>query len=196
MKVRFLCCVAALATVLAAVQAGDNPLEKYSKPGEEHKMLAKSAGTWKSHVKFWMKPGEAPDESDGIMKKKMVMGGRFLQEDYVGKFGDEKFTGAGLIGYDTRKKKYVNTWADSMSTGIMTAEGTYDPETKTFTYISDQVNPITGKDMKSRDVLRIVNDNEQVFEMYWQLGKDNEFKVMEITYKRAEEKKKEKDKDK
>lgn len=194
MKVRFVCGVLSLAAVFAVVHAGENPLEKYAKPGEEHKMLAKSAGTWKAHVKFWMKPGEAPDESDGIMKKKMIMGGRFLEEEFTGKFGDQKFTGGGLVGYDIRKKKYVNVWVDSMSTAIMTSEGTYDPEKKTYTYVGEGVNPTTGKELKTRDVLRIVNDDEQLFEMYWDMGKGNEFKVMEITYKRTEEKKKEKDK--
>ena len=50
-----------------------------------------------------------------------------------------------------------------------------------------QINPFTGKEMQSRELARVVSDNELVFEMYWKMGND-EFKVMEITYKRAEKK--------
>jgi hypothetical protein len=193
MRARFAVGIVTLAGVFATVEAGENPYEKYSKPGPEHKMLAKGVGAWKAHVKFWMEPGKAPEESDGIMKKKMIMGGRFLQEDFVGNFGDEKFTGAGLMGYDLQKKKYVSNWIDSMSTAIMHSEGDYDPESKTFTFQSKQFNPMTGKEVQGREVLRIVSDNDEVFEMFWLMPK-GEFKVMEITYTRTEEKKKEKDK--
>jgi len=196
MKVRFAICVVALAAVFAAVQAGEDPGAKYAKPGEEHKLLAKSVGTWKANVKFWVKPDEAPLESTGVMKKKMILGGRFLQEDFVSSFGGEKFVGMGMAGYDNRTKKFVNSWIDSMSTALMTSEGTYDAATKTFSFEGDGFDPATGKDIISRDVLRIVSDNEQVFEMHWEVAKGKSMKVMEITYQRMEEKKKEKDKKK
>lgn len=192
MKARFALCLLAVSALLVSARGGEDAFTKYSKPGAEHKMLAKFAGTWKAHVKFWIKPGEAPDESDGVMKKKMILGGRFLQEDYSGEAAGQKFIGMGLVGYDLQKKKFTSIWTDTMSTSIMHSLGTYDAEAKTFNYQSEVLNPATGKETKSRELLRVIDDNELVYEMYWQMGKDD-FKVMEIAYKR-EAKKDKKDK--
>jgi hypothetical protein len=71
-----------------------------------------------------------------------------------------------------------------MSTSTSVTYGTYDAQTKTFTSVGEDFDR-TGKKMKSRDVLKIVSDTEQLFEMYRQPeGAPAGFKVMEITYKR------------
>ena len=157
-----------------------------SAPGPEHKLLEQLAGNYSAKVRAWVEPGKDPEKSDGIMKRKMIMGGRFLQEEFEGKLGPESFTGLGLIGFDNLKKKYVLAWIDSMSTGFMTSEGSYDAAKKTFTYQSEDFDPATGKKMKGRDLLRIDNAAQQTFEMYRQPLDDGakEVKVVEIIYTR------------
>ena len=44
-------------------------------------------------------------------------------------------------------------------------EGTYDAKTKTLTYTLEEVDP-KGNKMKGRDTIRMVDDDNQVQEMY------------------------------
>src|SRR5204863_3530609 len=103
-------------------------------------------------------------ETTGVMNRKMVLGGNFLQESFKGKFMGKDFAGIGMIGYDPARKKYVTTWHDSMSLSTMIMHGTYDEDKKTFITVGDDID-VGGKKMKGRDVLKIVNDKEQTFEM-------------------------------
>src|SRR4030095_13182671 len=50
---------------------------EYAAPGEPHKMLAKSNGTWNGEVTMWMAPDAQPTTSKMTMTNKMVMGGRY-----------------------------------------------------------------------------------------------------------------------
>lgn len=156
------------------------------KPGPEHKIFRLLTGTFDTKVKFWMDPKGQPNESTGVMKRKMIMEGRFLEELYEGKVNDMKFFGMGLLGYDTQKKKYTSVWVDSMSTSMMTTSGSYDADKKTFTFTSEGDDPYTGVKTKNRDVLRIVSDTEEIMEMFRQPsdGSHPEFKMMEIRYTR------------
>src|SRR5262245_50378539 len=73
------------------------------KPGAEHKLLAKLQGTWTAKVKAWLGPGD-PTTSTGVMNRKMIMDGLFLQEAFTGEFTGMKFMGMGMQGYDVDRK--------------------------------------------------------------------------------------------
>jgi hypothetical protein len=192
MKMRvFLTAVLAAAVCLAVptIQGGDkkkdeDPFAKLPQPGPEHKLLAQLEGTWNAKVKSWLGPGE-PKESSGVMMRKMIMDGRYLFEEFKGEFLGKKFIGSGVTGYDVNKKKFVMAWIDNFGTGISTSTGTYDKEAKTFTYQGEEDNPAMGGKMKTRDVLKLVSADEELFEMYRTPAKEGkELKVMEITYTR------------
>jgi hypothetical protein len=155
----------------------------YATPGDAHKMLAKSAGTWSATVTFWMQPGAAAMTSKAEATNEMIMGGRYLQSRDKGTVMGQPFEGVGVTGYDNAKKVYVNTWIDNFGTGIMTLTGTWDDASKSITFTGSMVDPVTGKDTPIREVLKIVDDNTQVMSMFYPVdGKD--FKSMEITYTR------------
>jgi hypothetical protein len=177
------------AVVLSAVsaRADDNPFEafeKAAKPGPEHKKLTPIVGKWNWSGKFWMKPDGDPMESKGTAVRKWVLGGRFVQDEVEckgGPFGD--FHGFGLTGYDNVQKKYNGMWTDSMTTCISTSLGTADKDGKVFTFHKVDIDPVSGKPIKGKDVVKIVNDDEHVMEMYKVVeGKD--VKVMELVFKR------------
>ncbi|MCI0462204.1 MAG: DUF1579 domain-containing protein [Gemmataceae bacterium] len=190
MKLRTLLALALTAGALGLLSAqglsagdkkeGGNPFDKLPGPGPEHKMLARMAGTWEAKVKAYFDPSKPPTESTGIMKRTMILDGRYLQEEYTGEVFGSKFRGQGLVGYDVPKKKFVSAWVDSMSTGIMLTYGTYDSASKTFTYRGQEKDPFSGKEMKTRDVVKIVSDDEQLFEMYREPIGAKEFKMLEI----------------
>ena len=79
--------------------AQDQP--KLPGPAEEVKVFKGLVGAWDTQVKFYMEPGKPPQESVGVMKRAMIMDGRFLEEKYEGKaFGSTSARGA--IGKPTR----------------------------------------------------------------------------------------------
>jgi len=190
--------MAALAALMClatqqTIQGGDkkkdeDPFAKMPKPGPEHKLLAQLEGTWNAKVKSWFRPGE-PKESSGVMVRKMIMDGRYLHEEFKGEFLGMKFLGRGITGYDLNKKKYVMAWIDNFGTGISTNQGSYDKDSKTWTFKGQEDIPDMGK-AKTRDVLKMVSADEQTFEMYRtpleskEKGIPKEIKVMEITYTR------------
>jgi hypothetical protein len=159
-------------------------MEKLGTPGPEHKLLEPLVGEFTCKVKFYLDPAKPPTESEATITRQWILGGRFLNERVEGKAMGKAFTGLGVIGFDNGKKKYTVAWIDSMSTAIMTSLGTYDKDTRTFTYVGEDDSPYFGGRVKSRDVLRIVDNDTHVMEMYREPKGAPEFKTLEITCKR------------
>lgn len=80
---------------------------KLATPGEPHKLLASMAGSWNTKTKSWMEPNKPPTESIGSCEQKMLLGGRFLQQECTGDMMGQPFTGIGVNGYDNHTRKYV-----------------------------------------------------------------------------------------
>jgi hypothetical protein len=158
---------------------------KAAAPGEEHKTLAQLAGKWKYVSKMWEAPTATPHESTGINTNKMILGGRYLEQEMNGKTMGMKFQGKGTLGYDNVRKVFESTWIDNMGTGLTKAEGTWDPTTKTITDKGTMADPTSpGGTRPFRSVTKIADKNSYVFEMFTSGDDGKEFKMMEITYKR------------
>ena len=159
---------------------------KAAAPGEQHKILAKSAGTFDAEI--IMKPAaDAPEvKSKGKEVSEMVLGGRYLKIDFTGDMMGMPFSGTGLNGYDNVKKKWISTWADSMSTGIMVSEGVADASGKVITYNGEYACPIeNGKMKKFRQVFKMIDDDHHEFEMYMPGPDGKEMRGLYIKYTRA-----------
>jgi hypothetical protein len=144
-------------------------------------------GNWDAEVKYWMGgPGAPPTVSKGKATMKMILGGRFLQQDYSGNMMNMPFTGLGITGYDNMNKKYVSFWIDNMGTGMSTTDGAMDQAGKVLTTYGKMDDPGTGERGKNmKNVTRIVDKNRLVFEVHdLALGEPNT-KVMEIVFTRA-----------
>lgn len=178
----FLCTgvVAAKAQTEAEMKAW----QEYMTPGEMHKVLAQAEGEWTTEGKMWMDPKSEPVTSKGECTYKMVLGGRYQESEFKGDFMGQSFEGRGLMAYDNFKKQFESSWIDNMGSGIMKTEGKYDPATKTFTMTGKQVDPMTGKECKIRETLKIVDNDTHVMTMYNTRGDQPEYKTMEMTFKR------------
>jgi hypothetical protein len=182
-----LACLLTVAGTTAGQDKKDLPPDflKFSQPGPEHKVLGALVGTWKCAVKFYPGPGKSPQESTGTMTMKWVLGERYVAQHYKGTFGDQPFEGLGLMGYDNRERKYTSTWADSMSTAVMNSRGNFDATKKALTFHDEVFDPYVGVKVKTRDVIRVVDPDTLTQEMYRRTPDAKEdFKVMDITYKR------------
>ncbi len=166
-----------------ALTAEDEAWMKAGTPGPEHRRLEKFVGHWEAESTFWMAEGAPPQSSKGEMHNTMVLDGRFLREEYSGKFNEMPFSGIGYFGYDNIQKKYVGTWMDSMGTGVMTDTGTFDEKTSTWTMLGSFTDP-TGAVIKSRNLLVWTDNDHHSYTFYHTKGTDKEMKVGEIRYTR------------
>jgi hypothetical protein len=166
-------------------------MEKLGTPGENHKLLENMVGDWTYTIKFTMSPGGEPKQATGTATTKSIMGGRYFVQEVKGtmpvpgpdgKEVNKPFEGISTTAYDNAKSKFVNSWIDNMSTGIMSSEGTYDAATKTFTYLGSM--ECMGMTSKTRTVIKIIDKDKHTLEMYESMNGQPETKGMEITYTR------------
>jgi hypothetical protein len=157
-------------------------MQKAGTPGEAHKKLEAIVGTFDTKVKMWMDPSKAPEESTGSSENTWVLGNRYVQMNYQGTFMGQPFSGIGYQGYDNVQKKYVGTWMDSASTGIMTSTGTMTGNVvKTTATMPD---PMTGKMSRITSKVTIADNDHHTMEM-WGPGPDGKnYQMMVIEYTR------------
>jgi len=162
-----------------------------SKPGENHRLLARGVGTWTYTAKMWMNPDPkaAPAEAHGQSVARVAMDGRFLISDYTGKMPmpgpdgkmtEMDFKGMSVEGYDNVQKKFVATWIDNMGTGVMNLEGLYRDSSFTF---HGEYEPMPGMKTKVREIIKVVDQNHRTFE-FFEYRDGNEVKTMEIQFTR------------
>ena len=157
--------------------------QKLAAPGEPHKLFASLVGSWTTTTKEWMEPGKPPTESTGTAEMKMLLDGRFLQQEFNSQMMGQPFSGIGIDGYDNLRKRYVTTWIDTMGTGFFQMEGTASADGKTITLKGRHEEP-GGGHMTHRAVWKIVDSNTQTFDMYGTHQGGKEMKMLEIAYTR------------
>lgn len=158
---------------------------KFAQPGPEHQQLMHRAGTWEHTTKMWMDPKQPPIETKGTAEFKMILGGRFLVQEYHSEFMGMPFHGFGVTGYDNFKKQYVGMWTDVMASSMLNTLGTPDASGKTVTFIGQMDDPVMGeKNKQFKMIEKAVDDNKFIDEMYDNIPGVGEVKVMEITYTR------------
>ena len=154
---------------------------KAGTPGAVHAELAKTAGSYDLAIKHWHEPGTEASVEKGTATRTMVLGGRVLVEDMSSTMMGQPFTGHGMHGYDNVTGKHWSTWNDSMSTGLMTSEGSCDAK-QACTFSGSWVDPVKKTTVTSRMTSHWTSPTTEVFEMYGPAPDGKQFKMMEITY--------------
>ncbi len=157
--------------------------QKAMTPGVEHEQMAKMVGEFTLTVKTWMEPGGQPEVSTGTAVRRMIMGGRYLEEVVHGEAMGQPFEGSGLMGYDNVTGQWWGTWVDTMSTGLMTSTGQWNEAEGVGIYIGESSDPMTGAKARSKTVVRRLEDGDEIMEMFM-LTDAGEVKSMEIDYDR------------
>jgi len=169
------------------MQAGRGPADvlALTQPSPEHQYMRAFVGEYDAPSKFWPAPGAPPIVSPGFAMRKLILGGRFLYEDYLGHIFGKPFRGLGLTGYDRGKKAYTAVWVDSISTGIMATTGPANYTTgKPLSFDGSYRDPISGRMRRTRAQLTAINADAYLFEMFFVEDDGKEFKTLEINYKR------------
>jgi hypothetical protein len=177
----------AKADTSAAVPVDKTTMDKawaaYMTPGPTHQMMAKDNGKWNAEISFYYNP-DSPSVHKTVCENKMILGGRYQQSTYKGDIDGMQFEGIGTLAYDNSRKTYISTWVDNMGTGIIYLEGTYDEASKTLTLQGKTVDVTTGKDMMTKETLKIIDDNTKQMEMF-DVKDGKETKSMSIKLTRA-----------
>jgi hypothetical protein len=172
-------CLAAPALRVAA-QAPPPP----PKPGPAHEVFKMDVGTWDAVVEAPAAPGAKPTTTKGVEVNTLGCGGLCLITDFKGEaMPGVPFHGHGIATWDPAKKKYVGTWTDSMSQGLMIGETTWDPKAKKMSG-SMEGPDMTGKIMKVRSVVDYAGEGSRVMTAYAPGPDGKETQMMKITYKR------------
>lgn len=156
--------------------------QEYATPGDMHKLMASWNGTWDADVSSWYAPGMPPTKSKATTVNTMIMDGRYQRSVNKGTMMGAPFIGESIMGYDNFKKKFISTWVDNMGTGVMTLEGTWDDASKKLTLNGQCIDPSSGTDkmMPIKQVISVIDDKTQMFEMYAPGPDGKEAKMMEI----------------
>jgi len=170
-----------LSAVLAAAPAVFAQMPPPPKPGPEHQLFKQDEGTWDATVESYMAPGAPPMTSKAVETNTVACGGLCMLSNFKGEFGGAPFDGHGTTTFDATKKKYVGSWTDSMSTGLMIGESTYDSAKKTLTGYMEGPDE-SGKVTKMKSVVEYKADGSRVFTMYMNAPDGKEVAAMKITY--------------
>jgi hypothetical protein len=164
--------------------AAQKAMADYMTPGKMQNMLAKNVGDWKTQIKIWMQPGAEPVISEGTSHSEMLLGGRYLQTTHAATFMGMPMNGIGIDAFDNGRQVFVSVWIDNMGTGVLTLEGKYDEPSKSLFLSGKMFDPVSGKELKVREVVKFVDENRQTMEMYAEI-EGKEFKSMEIEMNRV-----------
>lgn len=153
-------------------------------PGKMHEKLAAEAGVWECKNTMWMAPGTEPMTMDSKSTITPIMDGRYTKMDVTGAGPMGPFTGMGVYGFDNVAGKFVGTWIDSMSTGIMNGTGELSPDGKTLNWDYTYHCPVTKKATTMRQVEKITGEKTRTIEMFTiepKSGKEYKMMVIEMT---------------
>src|SRR5690242_1044512 len=130
------------------------------KPGPEHQKLGELVGDWDAVMEM------GPMKTNGKMTYKSICGGMWVQSDFEGDVAGQKFSGHGLDGYDSAKKKFVSIWTDSMDSAPMLLEGNFEPaNSKTMVMTGESKGP-DGKPMKVKTTTEMKDKDHLTFKMF------------------------------
>ncbi len=195
---RFIYCMVALGLALAPgspawaektgapdMDAAAAAMDAATQPGESHAFLAGMEGSWTVTTRIWTIPGQPPETSEGASKKRMIMGGRYLQDQTHTKMMGSPFAGFGVTGFDNATSEFVATWIDNMSTTIVVSKGQRDGDTLNLT--GSFLDPVSSQKVAMRQVTRVIDADRHIFELYMTMPGLKEQKSMEMEYVRAKE---------
>lgn len=156
-------------------------MEKFATPGPEHAALAKWEGEWATEMED-LTPGAPGGKSSGTATAKMIMGGRYLQEEFKGMAMGMPFEGMAITGYDNQRKDYFSTWIDTMGTGIMISRGTKSGEKMDMT--GEMTCPMMDKPGTTHSTITAMGDDKHVMEMMMTAPDGSPMGAIRVTYTR------------
>jgi hypothetical protein len=183
LRALILCVVVASPAIGVFQESRDqNHAKKPDLPGPIHHRLGELAGTWDVVVRYQL--GDKAHEGKASCESKMILDGRFLQQDYNSLFQGKPFHVLQLLGYDNAKKKTIEIMLDSLGTGVLHNEGSISEDGKVITNSGEHPDPMTGKPYKLRTVTKFETPDRFTLEWFQVGDGGKEQKVVSMTHTR------------
>ncbi|MHC4972830.1 MAG: DUF1579 family protein [Planctomycetota bacterium] len=160
--------------------AGMGAMPEHMKLTQEHADLKKMVGQWDSSWE-WTLP--MPMKGTGTATTKLILGGRFIRQDYESEMMGQPWQGVLHLGYDTIEKEFVSVWMDSGSPIMSVSRGKRQAD-GSIKLIGMDPDHMTGKKHKVAVVTRWVNDNQYTVAFYTVSAEGKETQVGLMTYTR------------
>jgi len=158
--------------------------QAYATPGAPHQMLAAQAGNWEYTITYKAHPDSAREVTEKGTGTTKMMNPLVQVNNYKGTMMGMPYEGHNMVAYDNAKKMFVSTMVDNMGSGISYMEGPWDEATKSMTLKGKMVDPGTGKELDSREVVTMPDANNQTVEMWCtKNGKEEKMITIKLTKK-------------
>ncbi len=148
--------------------------------------LKRCLGEWEVEQKMYFAGPDTPSSEQVAREKSTMLGEYWILGEVESEMNGQPYQGRSIAGYDMVKGKYVMYWVDTMAPFGMFFEGTYDRNTRTFTYKCNMKDAFTGLD----SVYTIIDRQREDGTFSWVMHQRNDLgdrKLMEATYKRIEQ---------
>jgi len=155
----------------------DNVLDQ--RISEATAVFEKDAGDWDVAMEICPAPGAPPIQLKGTSVNRLIGGGRWLVIDHKAESG---FEGHGIYGWDASTGKYTGVWVDSMQTCITRAEGTWDPATRTMTFVTTGTHG--DKPIRYREVTESREDGTRLYRNLIPMPNGDEFEMIRAVHTR------------
>jgi len=161
----------------------------FPSPGEFHKMLARSNGTWTGAGTMRFSADSDPVSSGAsTLVNKMAMDGLYQVSEVKGSPAPgmgAPWTGLRITGYDNARKVFTRAMIGDGATNGVVMEGLWDEATRSITMPFKQIDRSTGKEHSLKEVYKIIDEDTEVLEIYGTDPKTGkEFKMLNVTWTR------------
>jgi hypothetical protein len=175
-KAKLSCVVGPLAIMLAGtILWAQDSQPQLPKPTKEHEFLKQFVGNWDCVVEAHMEPGKPPTKSTSTLSGQMI-GNLWAVVVVKGDAAGIPYHGQGMYGYDSKKNRFVGTWADSMSEHMWQYDGTLDGNALVL-HSEGPLPTDPGKMIKARDTWTFKNSDTLVLTGQME-GPDGKFITM------------------
>ena len=164
------------------LQAQTTASDSADVPGRFHVMLERLSGTWETKGKLWLnEPDAKPQTAKGESRWRMTLDGYCLRMEDSLHAASAALQNIALLAYNNKLHRYEMARADGKSTALIYFTGTADSALTLLT-LDGPLNADSSR--HERIVIRVVNGNHFINEMWDVLDNGTQIKRREITYKR------------
>lgn len=141
---------------LTAGQRKYNSIFPVNTPKSVLDPLKAEEGVWDAEVELYVGPSDKqPIRKTGVQTNRLVSRGNAIINDF--RYTDGSYEGTGMWGWDAYNNRYSGSWIDSDTHLVRQDVGYYDPDTRTFRWEADTIQP-DGVTTRMRIVQRFMGD--------------------------------------
>jgi hypothetical protein len=130
-----------------------------------------------------MGPDQAPMTEVAAVEVSWLMGGRYLQWNQTGKFGDMPYEGMAIEGFNNGEGRYESVWLDNFGTVLLYFTGSCSDDGRHRDMATTFADVIAGNTVDYRIEYQWIDEDHFTYSAFMDKG-EGEFKNVHIEYER------------